>query len=275
VLDRPGPLPRNSQIGQAVRSDVERAHAEPAQQPFVPRRRVVVDAQGAQVERDLADRLRAVEQHRHAATVGERADLGDRKDKPALGRHVAERDQPGPAGEQPGQPVDDPYSVPIELDLPHDHAEAVAQVEPGNPAGGVLLVADHDLIARLPAAPPRHDVDPLGDAAGEGDVVRSHAQERGQAPPGVLHLLADPAADRRDVRAVVEQVAIRLDRGVDHPARRGRVAAGVEVDGLGERRHLGPDGSDVHAGQSTGERQFFAVARATRAAARSAARRRG
>ncbi len=210
----------------------------------------------ADVDREVGHRLRAVDQDRHAAGVGELDHLAHRVDGAEGVGDVDHSDDLRALRQQPLVLLEDDVAVVVDRDHLEDRAALLAQQLPGDDVGVVLHGRDQDLVAGLE---PRADkargdqVDALGGRSGEDDLSAvggaDVALDRGPGP-----LEGDGRALRQQVDAAVDVRAVALVEGAHRIDHRPRFLGGggvVEVDQrlavrlLVEGREVGAHGLDV------------------------------
>ena len=192
---------------------------------------VEVGAERGDVDRQVRDGLRAVDQHERAGGVRELGDLGDRVDRAEHVGDVADREQLRPAREQVAERLHVEQARVGDRHVGQLRALLGAQQLPRHEVGVVLhLRDDHEVAgADVGAAPAVGDeVDRLGRVAREDRLAGRGAGERRDALARALVGLGrargqrvHAAVDRRAVLGVV--LVHRLDHRPRGLRRRGRV----------------------------------------------------
>ena len=220
------------------------------------REREEVHVQRLHVHRQMGDRLRAVEQHRHAVAVRDPDHLLGRLDHAGDVRHLRHRHQLGPVREHARVAVKLHAARVVGGDEAQLCADPLGQHLPWNQIAVVLDLGQQDLVIRahvVVAPRPRHQVDRLGGPAGEDDLVRPCGVDESRDPcAGVLILRGGVLAER--VQAAVDVRVVRLvvlaNRVNDRPRLlRGRRVVQVDerlvVDPLRQDREVGTDPRDI------------------------------
>ncbi len=196
-------------------ADPQHAGAVGAAQPLLPGAGVSIAAERVHIDRDGADALGAVEQHRDV----EPAELGwrERAADPADVR----------AGDEPRARADC-FGELCKRRFADIHAVQLARGRERAQQARVLLVAGEDLIAAVQLQATDHLGHALAGAGGERDVGCVGAERDGVGGAQLGVQLGAAFEVRR--RASLAQLALELARGCLHGARGQRsVGAGVQV----------------------------------------------
>ena len=184
-------------------------------------------AEGAHVHRNGAEPLRAVEQDLDTGG-GERGRVEAAARDP---RYVR-------AGHQPGVGADEARQL-VEGRDREPHAARVASGGERPEYARVLLVARHDLVARVQVEGGEHRVDPVGRRAGESDLAGLGVQEPRHSSAQLLaarhHLLHEGVAGA----TLLQLQPKRPLRGLERPARHRPVGPGIQVGQPLEHGELG------------------------------------
>jgi hypothetical protein len=188
LLDHLAAAPGRLELVQHLAAPVEHADAR-GPEHLVAGEGVEVGAERVQVEWEMRHRLGAVEQHERAGPMGALHDPRHRVDRAEDVGDVRDRHDARARREQPVEG--------FEVEVPLSHHRDRAQHRPAVATGHlprdqvrvVLELAHDDLVARLkgPAHRLRHQVDPLGSAAREDDLLAAPgAHEGAHCVPGRL-----------------------------------------------------------------------------------------
>jgi hypothetical protein len=195
---------------------------------------VVVAAEVVPAEGKLGQRVRAVHHHLHPGLAAHPADLGDGEDLAGEIGHVGDEEYARARGERLAESGDElgrGRGGDGERDRPdHDALAPLALAERGQRSRVVLVGGEH-LVARLQIEPEQDRLQRLAGVAGDGDLLRVTAEQRGQARADDLHL----RLQHRPHRVGGGLVGPRLvaPQGLLHQPRRRRHAAVVEVHDAG------------------------------------------
>jgi hypothetical protein len=243
-VDRAAVLQRDDLAAVAERvRQIQQARALGAEQPLVAARRVRVAAELLDVDRDAADRLRAIDEADAAGAARERAQLGDRHAQPGRRQHVRERHHAGARVDRLGEPRDDRRGIVLagrDRDDVDRRAVALGDEVPADAAARVLLVGGEDAIARCERDALRDPVDALGRGRRDDELVQRAAEQRRRLAADILHLRLQRAVAERG-RVALELVPHRDGAVDDRPRRRPERAglqvrqAGVEQEVVGRR----------------------------------------
>ena len=207
---------------------------------------VEVAAELLDVDRDEADGVGSIQENGHAALVGCLRHLASGQDEAGASRNVAQAEQLGTRRDEVVQPLDYPVRlVRRKRQLSHDDAPALHEVHPRQRPGGMLLVGDDHLVARLPVNAGGDDVDALGHVPGEGNLV-------GRCPEQARHVDPRPFVDPLDLlhdllrqRGVLLNVPRHPHDLVGH-GRRLRAVAHVQVAAMLQSGNAASYLVDVH-----------------------------
>ncbi len=183
---------------------------------LVARDREQVDAERANVDGDLPDRLRSVGVHQRAARMSELRQLGDGLDHAGLVVRMHHRDQSGVTVDRRARLVQAHPAVGVHPETGHPMPVVL---EPGaRPRGGRMLDgARHDvpalLVRRGHAA--NGEVVGFGAPRREHHLVRLAAEQVGHARPGAGDGIASRHAVGVPARRIAEVLAQVRDHGVD------------------------------------------------------------
>ncbi len=247
---------------------VQKARAHRRQQPLVQARAVVVALEIGEREREMRERMCAVDDRLDAALAGHPADVADREDLPGEVRDVADVDHFRAWRDRLLEPAKQVRLIGRrhgKRDLLEDDAVAAHALLPGVEHPPVVLVGRQDLVARLQVDAELRDLQGLARIPRDGQFLGVAAELGGQAP-----------ADRLEVRlehlphvvdgGLVRDVEIPLHRLVDHARARAHAAV-VEIDdGAIEREGLADVAPEVlvlgHViGRPAGRRLAWSVRR--------------
>ena len=166
------------------------------------------------------DRLRSIDQHRHATAMRRRNHLLDGIDRPEHVRQMDDRDQPRVGPEKPLVLLE--LQRPIVRDRNHPQRRALFLTHhlPGHDVGVVLHGGDHHLVSRAETCTPErlgHQIDAFGGVAREDDFARRDGVDEAlHRRAGVLERLGgalaeqvDAAVDVRIVLAVVDHQRVK------------------------------------------------------------------
>ena len=163
---------------------------------------VVVAVDVANVRREMDRALAAVDEHRHAALMGDAANFLHRNDRAEHVRHVRDGDELRAGVESRLEGLDVERAVLAHLHPLQHRALALAQEVPGHHVGMMLHDGEDDLVAfpdPLKADAVRHEIDRFGRRTSEDDLVLARGvQEDTDAFASVLK------AFRRGVRKIVQ-----------------------------------------------------------------------
>jgi hypothetical protein len=168
----------------------------------------------ADVDREVADRLGAVDQDARVVAVGERRHLLDGRHGSEHVRGMAEGDELRPRAEQVLERRHvDPAAL-VERDDFEIRPLVVGEQLPGHDVRVVLERRQDDLVARADVRPPpalRDEVDRLGRAAHEDDLVRARRSEEARDGGASLLVALGRAAGHRVGAAVHVGVVRRVE----------------------------------------------------------------
>ena len=191
---------------------------------LVPGEDEEVAAELLHVDRDVGDRLRAVDQHAGAVALGHLGHLGHRQDRAQAVRGVRQRDELGARAEDCLILLEHDFAPVVDGNDPQDGPLFLGDHLPGDDVGVMLERREDDLVARLqefPAVGLGDEIDPFGGAADEDDFLRRRgAEKRLHLLPGLLEGVG--RTGRQRVRAAVDvRVVVRVEMrdGVDHALR--------------------------------------------------------
>ena len=248
-------LPRRH-VAQQLGATVERADAGGAVE-LVAREGVEVAANRLHVHRLVGHGLGAIDQHERADRVRAPRHRGHRIDRAERVRHVGDRQQPGAFAEQALEGRHVELAVVLHRDHLEHRAGLLAHELPGHDVGVVLHGAEQDLVAcgQARSAPAlRHQVDRLGGAAGEHDLVGARGVEEA-LHRGACAVVELGGVLRQPVHAAVDVgvgLAVEARLGLDH---RRRLLCGGAVVEVGEAaamhrpRQDGEVGGEVQDGR--------------------------
>src|SRR6185312_2259365 len=247
-------LPRR-RLGECIFGAVERTNSG-GPVNLVPREHVEVRAEFGDVGGYVLDRLRAVDQHAGAVAVTQFDDLVDRDYGAESIRNVAGGNQFGARTQQLFELAQQQVARVIDRSHLEDRSGLLRNQLPRNDIRVMLQVRDDKLVTRLQVlAPPRvrHQVDRLGGAADEHDVLRAGRPD--EVGDGVPRLLVGVGGSGRQFVCgpvnVGVLVRVELHQPVDHHLRLLRGGGVVEpdqrlsVDDLFEDREVRPHRVDV------------------------------
>src|SRR6185503_6068334 len=152
----------------------ERAHAERPVQPLVSKECVRIGTERADIYRDLAERLRAVDDHRRARVVRDARGVGDREHLAALAANEGHDERLGTVSERLAHVVEEARVITV-----RDHLHAIparTAREHRQQRAAVLLRGRHDeraalaRHARTKAQAADEDVQPVGRGLRECDA---------------------------------------------------------------------------------------------------------
>ena len=152
---------------------------------LVARQGVEVAAQGLHVDVEVRGGLGAVDQHVSAAGVGDLGDAPDRVDRAEHVGDVGDGHQLGPRPDEAFELVEQQLAGVVDGRDPETGAPLLADHLPGDDVGVVLHRRDEHLVARAemgPAVGLGHQVDGLGGAAGEDDLLGVGGVEEAPGP---------------------------------------------------------------------------------------------
>ena len=219
---------------------------------------VDVGVQLAQIQRDLADGVRAVDHRQDARLTRAAADLRQREDQRGRAGDVAEEDDFRARRDARPEQLDE---LGLRGDrrrdvLPHEaRAGAIAHVAPGALHRAVLVVGGQDFVPL--AQPQRRSACRalavarrvgVGQAAGDDvhgcrwvgevdDVIGADADVLGQSRPAFDEQLSGASAQEADRFAL--QLKLEALTGLQHGPRRGAERAVVQKDDVGIEQELG------------------------------------
>ena len=185
---------------------------------------VEVGAELPDVHPPVRGALRPVHDHEGPARVGGPGDLGDRVDRAERVAHVHEGHDLRPRGDQAIEAGQNQPPLVVEGDVPQAGAALLREQLPGHEVAVVLHLGEEDLVAPSDVAPApgvRHEVEGLGDVAGEDDLGRlRRPQESGDLGARRLVLRGGALGDRVDAPVDVRVVLLVVpDHRLDHLAR--------------------------------------------------------
>ena len=199
---------------------------------LVARPGVEVGIELAQVDRQLRNGLRAVDDDDRAGGVGALDDLGDRVDRAGGVGDVADGDELDGAGrEQLVELLELEHALVVDLDHLELRAGLAAQHVPGHEVRVMLELGRDDAVAGPEVrAPPRvrDEVERLGRVLREDRAVGGPVDERGDAVARALEQLRRLGGEGVDAAVhgaamVLVVVRHRIDDGLRRLRRRGRV----------------------------------------------------
>ena len=191
ALDVQGAVPVERNAIEQGPADVERRHAEAAQQPLVGAGGHEVDARGGDVDREHADGLHGIGIQIGAVGVGQVGQRPQVVAEAVLVRHPRHRHQAGPGVDRPRHVVGEHRAV-AGLDDPQRDAARPLQLAVEDEAGVVVQLVDHHVVARRQPESAGDDVLAFAGRIEERDLVGGGADEAGvagaHAVGGPLHL---------------------------------------------------------------------------------------
>ena len=123
----------------------------------------------------MRHRLRSVQQNRHPARVGELDDFFHRHHGSKRVGDMGNRNELGPLVEQPAKLIEHQLAIVIDRNDSETRAHLLAEHLPGHDVGMVLHGGHDNFIARAEKLPPialRHEIDRLGGAANENNLLQ-------------------------------------------------------------------------------------------------------
>ncbi len=145
-----------------------------------PEKHVEVAVERLHVDRHVRDGLRAVDEHARAVAMRHRrSSRAPATMVPSAFETCVNDDEPRPRAEQLLVLLEDDLAAIVDRRDPQARALLGAELLPGDDVGVVLEPGDDDLVARADVAPApalRDEVDRLGRAADEDDVLASTAR---------------------------------------------------------------------------------------------------
>jgi hypothetical protein len=173
-------------------------------QPLVRVRRGPRGPDGVEVERDRADAVGRIEQHRDAPSFERRHKVLEGHPQPRRAGDSVDHRKHRPVRHGGEHPLEDDLGPVNRERQRHRHdrgAPAVRDHVDGVPAGLVGVVGDEDLVARGQPHGAQHGVHARGGVVNQGEVVRIAAKHPGQHTPRRVHpLKAFPVEEGDRVR---------------------------------------------------------------------------
>ena len=202
---------------------------------FVAREGVEVRTEFGDIDGEPGHGLCAIDEHRHAAIMGDSDDVPDR-DVGADGvRHVRGGHDAGAVGEEPGEALEIEGASVVDRGDPQGRSLLEAELLPRHEVGVVLECGNQDLVALAhvrPAERECNEVDRLRSVSHEDDLVGARCAH--EAGDRFACLLVEPCCALGEfVDAAVDVgVVVRVEArdGIDHGLRLLRAGGGIEVD---------------------------------------------
>jgi hypothetical protein len=211
-----------------------------------------IDAESAQIERNVRRRLARVEDRERADAASDVDDIGDGRDLPRHVRHVRERDDARPLADHLADPVEGPQTALVDA-RPAQHGPRLRRKAlPRDEVRVMLGLGDDDLVTgvegeALVAEPcrgvghaERDHVQRVGRILRPDDLALTRTDEGSDAfsralegPGGLARRHGGSAMDRGVITA--DEVRLGTDHALGTLARR----TGIEIDGGGVRREEG------------------------------------
>ena len=199
---------------------------------------VRVRAEGADVDRDRASRLRAVDEDERSARVRQVGDRPDRQHRTGRPADVRQHDEPRPIVDRPieGGERGVVIAAVADVDQPEVDPAPVAQREEGPQPPDVLERRRDRPIARFPVEAPRRDVHRLRRRMRESDRADVGGQDGRQGRPGLGHPLERIEMIRLAAPTEGHLVLGELRHRARRLARQRADRPGVQVDARVRRR---------------------------------------
>ncbi len=178
------------------------------------------------VDRQMCDRLRSVEQHRHPGTVRGGDPLLDRCDDAGHVRHVRNGHEPRPRRETGRELRPNRHGLRVEIDEPR-----LGRHTPRHVVRMVLRRGQHHLVAARESERAREQIERVRRVVREHDLRRLGADQRRDAMPRTFERFGRRLGQRMHapVHVRAERLVVSLD-GRNHGTRLRRRGGAVEVD---------------------------------------------